>query len=911
MPIVRDSSGRLYNNENGLYVDENALDGSELRSIQRRLGEPTDQDRQAAIKAANAAAAAQRAATPATSVDSSDIQSSLEGINDGQNPNLDKLGNPLPDPKYRTPPGLIPPDPMTAVTMALVDFVNPSTGQKFTAGSGGFTPAPGSGWIQAPESNFPDIDFKAYDPFAQQAAQEEAVKMGEYLRSIQPNNPSTPTFGEQGNPIQTLFNDKGEQFSISEPDYNYTYEQAWNRQQQRDVKSPKEQAAIEAALQGNTPRVDAQGNPIQGGISSFPLFPKSIPRDPSDLYESQRRPSPVPSPVTNVQGTQQQAPQMSNLKQLKLDRINQELADLYAQNPPDAAAIEAKTQERQKAGAEAMTEGQQNLVSTAVKSPEQLATKTAVAQIDPNTVGTTIAQGTGDAGTAGQATATQTGAAQQATTPTGITPASMQATTTQGAVDTALGSVDAAQGTVSTTVDAATKDPTTVAGTDLDVDQIAEATQVVKPDPRLVQTGELLDGSAVNMAAVQAATDIQAATADPTKQATVKGQLDDLMDDFDGGATPAWAAGAMRAATAAMAARGLGSSSMAGQAIVQAAMESALPIAQQDAQTVAAFEAANLSNRQQTALFAAQQRADFLKLDFNQEFQSRVENAAKISDIANVNFTAEQQIALENARMAQTVDLTNLNSRNAKIMANAAAMANMDMANLSNQQQARVENAKSFLQIDMANLSNAQQVEIFKANSVQQAILSDAAADNAAKQFNASSENQTNQFMADLESRTSQFNAAQSNALAQFNVGEVNAIAQFNEEQNNAREEFNTKNALIIAQANAQWRQSTTTTNTAAQNEANMQDAKAMNAFTASTLDQVWQRERDLLSYTWQANESALKRINDVIIQNILATSAANTTAATNAANVQAAAVAAEGSKWGQIGAAIIGIDWG
>ena len=60
MPIVRDSSGRLYNNENGLYVDENALDGGELRSIQRRLGEPTDQDRQAAIKAA-----AQRAATPA------------------------------------------------------------------------------------------------------------------------------------------------------------------------------------------------------------------------------------------------------------------------------------------------------------------------------------------------------------------------------------------------------------------------------------------------------------------------------------------------------------------------------------------------------------------------------------------------------------------------------------------------------------------------------------------------------------------------------------------------------------------------------------------------------------------------------------------------------------------------------
>jgi len=644
----------------------------------------------------------------------------------------------------------------------------------------------------------------------------------------------------------------------------------------------------------------------------------------------------------------------------KLDKLNQELADLYAQDQSDPAtikAIEEKTKEQQAAGAAAMTEGQQNLVSTAVKSPEQLATKTPVSIIDPNTVGTTIDPSLGDAGATGGATPTITGEGQQAVTPDAMTPASVQATTTQGAVDTALegkikaglyrddqgrivnekgqpvavaqvmpedgmpdpyanlpllseakrgGGVDAAQGTVSTTVDAATKDPTTVAGTDLDVDQIADATQVVKPDARKVETGELLDGSAVNMAAVKEATEFEAAQADPSKQATVKGQLDDLMDDFDDGATPAWAAGAMRAATAAMAARGLGSSSMAGQAIVQAAMESALPIAQQDAQTVAAFEAANLSNRQQTALFAAQQRADFLKLDFNQEFQSRVENAAKISDIANVNFTAEQQIALENARMAQTVDLNNLNARNAKIMADAAAMANMDMANLSNQQQARVENAKSFLQMDLSNLNNAQQVEIFKANAVQQAILSDAAADNAAKQFNASSVNQTNQFMADLESRTSQFNAAQSNALEQFNVGEVNAIAQFNEEQNNAREEFNTKNALIIAQANAQWRQATTTTNTAAQNEANMQDAKAMNAFTASTLDQVWQRERDLLSYAWQTSNNALERINQVILANIQATSAANTNAATNAANVKSA----ESNMWGNIGAAVVGFDW-
>ena len=593
----------------------------------------------------------------------------------------------------------------------------------------------------------------------------------------------------------------------------------------------------------------------------------------------------------------------------KLDKLNQELADLYAQDQSDEAtqtAIAAKTKEQQKASSNAAKEGQQNLVSTAVKTPEDLASKTAVTKIDPNTVGATIASGTGDAGTAGAATATKAGTAAKADTPTTLDPSTVQATVSQDKVETALDETKAAEGTVSTTVDAATKDPTTVAGTELEAEQIADATKVVAPEPRTIQAGELLSGSAVDMAAVQEATDIKAATADPSKSATVKGQLGDLMEDFDGGKTPAWVAGAMRAATAAMAARGLGSSSMAGQAIVQAAMESALPIAQQDAQTVASFEAANLSNRQQTALFAAQQRADFLKLDFNQEFQSRVANAAKISDVANMNFTAEQQVALENARMAQTVDITNLNARNAKVMANAAAMANMDMANLSNTQQANIENSKNFLQMDMANLSNAQQTEIFKAQSLQQAILSDTAADNASKQFNASSVNQTNQFMATMANQVSTFNAQQTNALEQFNTGEVNAIAKFNQEQANARDQFNSANSLIIAQANAQWRQGVSTANTAAQNDANMQDAKAANAFTASTLDQIWQRERDLMSFAWKTGESSLDRINAVVLQNISATSAANNTAATNAANT----ASQEASNWTAIGSAIIGMSW-
>jgi hypothetical protein len=90
--------------------------------------------------------------------------------------------------------------------------------------------------------------------------------------------------------------------------------------------------------------------------------------------------------------------------------------------------------------------------------------------------------------------------------------------------------------------------------------------------------------------AAQFTEQVQAAEATPSTQATVQGQLASLTANFDAANPPAWAAGAMRNATAQMAQRGLGASSLAGQAIVQATLEAALPIAQADAATRAQFE---------------------------------------------------------------------------------------------------------------------------------------------------------------------------------------------------------------------------------------------------------------------------------------------------------------------------------
>ena len=389
------------------------------------------------------------------------------------------------------------------------------------------------------------------------------------------------------------------------------------------------------------------------------------------------------------------------------------------------------------------------------------------------------------------------------------------------------------------------------------------------PIQRLIQNGELISGTGVDAAkaaAVTAQTDAAAAQANPSAQTMVAQQLDGLMQQFQGGATPAWAAGAMRAATSAMASRGLGASSLAGQAVVQAAMESAMPIAMADAQTVAKFESQNLSNRQQSAMLAAEQRARFMGQEFDQAFQTKVMNASKISDIANQNFTAEQQVQLENSRAANTMNLQNLSNSQALVMAEASALAQLDTANLSNRQQAAVQNAQNFLQVDMANLSNQQQTELFKAQQRVQAMFTDQAAENAARQFNASSQNQVDQFFASLASQTSQFNATQQNAQSQFNAGQANTIERFNAELNNQRDQFNAQNQLVIAQSNAQWRRQIATADTAAVNRANELNASAILDISKQAYSNLWNYYSDTMEWAWTSAENQIDRVNALAI---------------------------------------------
>jgi len=308
------------------------------------------------------------------------------------------------------------------------------------------------------------------------------------------------------------------------------------------------------------------------------------------------------------------------------------------------------------------------------------------------------------------------------------------------------------------------------------------------------QEATTYDAATINDQVQNVTDDLQAATAQASEKATVRGQLAMLMEDFEGGETPPWASGPMRQAMQMMQSRGMGASSIAGAAVVQAAMESAISIASQDASINAQFEMKNLDNAQQTTIFKTQQR--------------------------------------------------------------------------------------------LAGL------------------FSDQAAVNASAQFNATSENQTNQFFSNLEQQSSQFNANQINAIRQFNSGQTNAVSQFNTQMRNQRDQFNAQNSLVISQANAQWRQSIATTATATQNMANMEYTKNANAITGAALDQLWQRERDLMDYAFTSSESSLDRANALVVQRLAISASAEAAKIIQKANEDAT----KGAFWGEVFTSIAGI---
>ena len=340
------------------------------------------------------------------------------------------------------------------------------------------------------------------------------------------------------------------------------------------------------------------------------------------------------------------------------------------------------------------------------------------------------------------------------------------------------------------------------------------------------------------------------------EEALVSTQMNTLLSGIEQGTIPTWARPAVAQVDAILAERGMSASTVGRDALLNTIIQSALPIAQSNAQAIQASVAQERATEAQVAIKDA---------EFRQ--QTALTNANNVFKLDLAQFSADQQTALANSKFLQTVSLVEANNDQQAVIQNAALLSQANLAQATIDQQRQINNAKAFLQMDMANLNAEQQTNVLNAQQIQQAALSNAAAQNAARQFNATSENQVNQFMATLAADTAKFNTTQMNAIQQFNVTQANAasardsqrlfdlekfntgirnqIEQFNSAIENNRREFNAKNSLAIAQSNAQWRRQIATADTAAINAAAEQAVKQNFQLTAQAQQALWQDLRD------------------------------------------------------------------
>jgi biotin operon repressor len=223
-------------------------------------------------------------------------------------------------------------------------------------------------------------------------------------------------------------------------------------------------------------------------------------------------------------------------------------------------------------------------------------------------------------------------------------------------------------------------------------------------------------------------------------------------------------------------------------------------------------------------------------------------------------------IAAQDAKTYSAIQLQNLNNKQQASLQNAMTYAAMDKANLDARLQTAVNNARSFLQMDVANLSSEQAMLTIDLQSKYQKLVSDSAAQNAARAFNSKSTNQINEFYTELETQIDTANTARETAIRQYNAGESNVFAQFNASLSEAREHFNVNQQNAINQSNAVWRRNLNTANTAGQNEVNRQNAINVLNLNQDGLNRMWQKYRDDASWIYNSAENALQRDHQIAL---------------------------------------------
>jgi len=258
--------------------------------------------------------------------------------------------------------------------------------------------------------------------------------------------------------------------------------------------------------------------------------------------------------------------------------------------------------------------------------------------------------------------------------------------------------------------------------------------------------------------------EVIAAVAALPEEALVSTQMENLLAGMEDGKTPAWARPAVAAIEQQMAQRGLSASTVGRDALFNAIIQSALPMAQSNAQALQQRAAQNLSNEQQANLASAQntmtvrmanlsnkQTAASQTADMAQQIkvqqgqfkqQATITTADQQQQVRQQNVQNAQQQASQESSQRQQTALANLDAGSRSDLANLEALNAAAGKNLDADQQARLAGYNAKISRIMRQAELDQDMEKANLDSSLRMELTNLSEQNAAAKDTMNSENQ-------------------------------------------------------------------------------------------------------------------------------------------------------------------------
>ena len=278
---------------------------------------------------------------------------------------------------------------------------------------------------------------------------------------------------------------------------------------------------------------------------------------------------------------------------------------------------------------------------------------------------------------------------------------------------------------------------------------------------------------------------VTAAVAALPQEALVSVQMENLLAGMEDGKTPAWARPAVAAIEQQMAQRGLSASTVGRDALFNAIIQSALPMAQSNAQALQQRAQQNLSNQQQANLASAQNTMTV-----------RMQNLANRQTAASQTASMAQEIKVQQGSFSQQATITTAQQKQQAEMATFQAAQQKAQQESAQRQQAAIAELSTNAQMDLANLQALNAAGAENMSAEQQGRLT---------KYNAQIAKVMRQ--ADLKQDMEKANLNSSLQMRLANLSEMNAAAKDTMTAENQEELTNLQTLVDFRKTDAQFAQ--------------------------------------------------------------------------------------------------------